>query len=81
MALTERQSVIQHLVDKKLKFNDPVDLAIHLRRDQMEGKEIGQKEYVDKLLSSGYRSTLFTSFYDDVKAGAVKPSDKQTEDK
>lgn len=73
--MSERQAVVKHFADRKVKFNKPVDLAVALRQDQVTTKELsGQKEYVEKVLKSGYTSTLTRQLFEDVNS--AKPTAK-----
>lgn len=65
---TERQVIVQHFADKKMKFQTTVDMAVYLARDlqQTRPQLADQKPYVEKVLKAGYKSTMAKDLFDDI---------------
>lgn len=70
MALSERQEILAHLVRVDAKFDNPKDLLTYLAVQLSERRSPirDQREYLNKLVSSGYESTMAKTFYDDYKS-------------
>jgi hypothetical protein len=68
-AMTERQAVVQHFVDKDVKVGSTIDMAVYLAGDQQQTRPqlADQKEYVEKVLKAGYTSTLAKQLFEDIK--------------
>lgn len=71
--MTERQAVVQHFVDKGIQFKTTVDMAIYLAQDKQQTRPqlADQKDYVEKVLKAGYKSTMAKQLMDDINQ-AVK---------
>lgn len=65
--MTERQKIVKHFQDKKQKFADSKEMAVALRQDQVSERNFdNEKEYVDKVLKSGYKSEMANQLLNDI---------------
>lgn len=81
MAQTERQAVVEHFAKKENEYAKPVELALDLRAEQVQRRELPNGEdYIKKVLDAGYKSPIFTDLHKDVTE-AKKAAPKKTANK
>lgn len=81
MKKTDRQQIIDHFVDRGFAYNDPIDLAFYLAEDRQKADPqlATAKEYVEKVLSAGYRSELTKLLCQDIKKAVDETMKSQSE--
>ena len=71
---TEREAVISHFVDNDVHAETVVDLAIELQRDKQSRQQlIGSRNYVDRVLTAGYKSKAMSDLLQAIKDGKAEP--------
>lgn len=78
MMTTERQAIIKHFVDNGLVVQKPVDMSLHLAKDSQTRRPAleSQKDYVQKVLKSGYKSKMAVDLFNDIKDEQKQPKAK-----